>query len=185
MELRKCEAYLFPQLKLSSGEMTKGFRHILNKPGNNNDAETVFRKKVMLPTEQKPTHKLYLVVELSIAIFFVLGYNLFEFIPIPKTPFIVVLAFLSLKLHKKEVKDLGFTKLDNWKKIMLVSFLIALLYQLSGYFTDPILESLAGAKPDVSSFNEIKGNFTLLILYFLLIWTLAAFGEIFSYRDLY
>ncbi|HET9056471.1 MAG TPA: CPBP family intramembrane glutamic endopeptidase [Chitinophagaceae bacterium] len=127
--------------------------------------------------------KWMIILELLIALFFIFGYNVFEIIPLSETPYIVILAFIALKLHKEGVGALGFTKPKSWTKTILISLIVAISMQLlSIYVTEPVIAQLTGKKADLSSFEGIKGNTMLFLIYFGLIWTLAAFGEEISYR---
>jgi membrane protease YdiL (CAAX protease family) len=128
--------------------------------------------------------KWMIITELLVALFLIFGYNMFQILPISETPFLVLLAFISIKIHKTGWGSLGLRKPDNWKRTILISLVAAIAMQLSGSITDPLIAKLTGSTPDLSSFEDIKGNLSLLLIYLALIWTLAAFGEEISYRGL-
>lgn len=121
--------------------------------------------------------------QLLIAVFFVLAANLYDLVPVNETPYIVIMAILSMKLQKQGWKQLGFTKPKSWKKTISVALCIAVGMQLlDAFLLEDLVFKITGSKPDLSGFESIHGNTELLIVYFLLIWTLAAFGEEISYR---
>ena len=47
---------------------------------------------------------------------------------------------------------------------------------------EPLIVLLTGKPIDLSQFAPIKGNVFLLVLFLVLVWTLAAFGEELVYR---
>jgi len=50
------------------------------------------------------------------------------------------------------------------------------------FLTQPLLVRLIGKMPDLSDFTAVHGNLKLTLIYLLLTWTLAAFGEEMVYR---
>lgn len=122
-------------------------------------------------------------VQLAIAIALVLAANLLDIIPMSETPYLLVLAILSMKLQKQDWSQLGLNLPANWGKTILIALVVAIAVQGIGiFFLDDLIANLVGSEADLSSFEEIKGNTELLLLYLALIWTLAAFGEEISYR---
>jgi len=127
--------------------------------------------------------KLLIFLELGLAIFFLLGANVFGFIPVSETPFIVALALISIRLRKVGFGWLGFRRQANWLQTIGAAAGIAIGIQLlSTFVTEPLLTRLTGKGTDLSDFESIKGNLPLFLIYLGLIWTLAAFGEEISYR---
>ncbi len=51
------------------------------------------------------------------------------------------------------------------------------MWLLEFFFTMPMLHRLLGYWPDLTDFNDLVGNATLLAIYLALNWVLAAFGE--------
>lgn len=137
----------------------------------------------MLPIKQLLSSRWAIVVQLLIAAFLVLGANLFDIVPITETPYLVALAILSMKLQGQGWNQLGFIKPKNWKRTMLIALGAAAFIQIfDALILEGILYPVLGSKPDLSSFEAIQGNTELLLIYFLLVWTLAAFGEEIAHR---
>jgi uncharacterized protein len=126
--------------------------------------------------------KWLIFIELCIAFFLVFAYNVLEIIPLSETPFIFLLVLISFWLHKQGWGSLGFKRPVSWGKTILIGLLVGLGLQLLSFVTEPIIVQLTGSPADLSQFEEITGNPTLLLIYFGLIWTLAAFGEEIAYR---
>lgn len=123
-----------------------------------------------------------IVVELTIALFLVFAYNVWKIFPLSETPFIFLLVLISFWLRKQGWESIGFKRPQSWGKTILVCLLIALGLQLTSFITDPIIAKFTGSPADLTQFTEINGNSFLLLIYFGLIWTLAAFGEEIAYR---
>lgn len=124
-----------------------------------------------------------ILIELSLAVFFLLGANIWGFIPVSETPFIVILAWISLRLRGLSRSSIGLSKPANWLKTILVALAIAFGIQLlSTFVTEPLMTSITGKATDLSDFESIAGNLSAFGIYLVLIWTLAAFGEEISYR---
>lgn len=121
-------------------------------------------------------------LELAVAILLVFAYNVWEVIPLSETPFIFILVLLSFWLRKEGWQTLGFNKPESWLKTILMGLGAGLGLQLLSFVTEPLITSLTGSPADLSQFDEITGNPMLFLIYFGLIWTLAAFGEEIAYR---
>jgi|CXWL01.1.fsa_nt_gi membrane protease YdiL (CAAX protease family) len=130
--------------------------------------------------------KWFIPIELSIATFFLLGANIFGFIPVSETPFILILAWISLRMRGLKWSSIGLTKQENWLKTALIAAAIALGIQLlSTFVTEPLMTRITGKPTDLSDFESITGNLPVFGIYLVLIWTLAAFGEEISYRGFF
>lgn len=99
-------------------------------------------------------------------------------IPLSKTPELVLLGWLSLRLRHLKWRDVGLT----WKRPLLQ--IVALgtaggiaLELIELYVTQPLLFRMTHRPPDLSDFNELRGNFKLMLLGLALAWILGAFGE--------
>lgn len=127
--------------------------------------------------------KCMILIEVGLCVFLLLGANIFRFIPVSETPFIVLLAWISLRLRGLRWDSLGFSRQDSWLKTILIALAIAVGMQLLSTFgTEPLMTRITGTPTDLSDFEPIKGNLSLFAIYLFLIWTLAAFGEEISYR---
>lgn len=135
-----------------------------------------------MESKEISTRKGFTFIELCIAFFLVFAYNVLEIIPLSETPFIFLLVLISFWWRKEGWRSIGFKKPASWGKTILIGLLVGLGLQLLSFVTEPVIAALTGSPADLSQFDEITGNPTLLLIYFGLIWTLAAFGEEIAYR---
>jgi membrane protease YdiL (CAAX protease family) len=99
-------------------------------------------------------------------------------IPVSKTPFLLLLAWGSLRLRGLRWRDVGLSRYRNWRTTLLLGIGSGVLMELIELFvTQPLLIRLTGKQPDLSDFFVLKGNLKLTGLALVLAWTLAAFGE--------
>lgn len=123
------------------------------------------------------------LLEIIIVIFLVVGHNILRWIP-NEIPFIFILGWASLRFRKLGWKNVGLKKPASWSYLILIALGVALFIQLlSTFVTEPLIVRLTNGEPsDFSSFDDLAGNEKKLILYLLLSWTFAAFGEELSFR---
>lgn len=99
-------------------------------------------------------------------------------IPVSKTPFLLLLAWGSLRLRGLRWRDMGLSRYRDWRTTLLLGIGSGVLMELIELFvTQPLLIRLTGKQPDLSDFYALNGNLKLTGLALLLTWTLAAFGE--------
>lgn len=99
-------------------------------------------------------------------------------IPVSKTPFLLLLAWISLRLRKVEWRDVGFARNRGWARTLTLGIaggLVVEVFQL--LVTQPLLVQLTGKQPDLSNFRLLTGNIKYTLIGITLAWTLAAFGE--------
>ena len=117
------------------------------------------------------------VVELGIvALMFVADNH--HLVPFSKTPFLLVLVWVSLRLRRLQWREIGFFRNRSWRATLGIGIAAGLaleLFQL--YVTQPLLVRLTGKQPDLSDFASLTGNVKLTLILLMLAWTLAAFGE--------
>lgn len=127
--------------------------------------------------------KWMILIELFLAMFFLFGANIWGFIPVSETPFIIILAWISLSIRGLKWSSIGLSKQENWLKTILIALAIAFGIQLlSSFVSEPLMTKITGKGTDFSDFESITGNLSAFGIYLILIWTLAAFGEEISYR---
>lgn len=96
-----------------------------------------------------------------------------------------LLALLSMRLRSGGWRwaTLGFTRPRSWRLVLLIALLAAALRIVLG---DLLIEPLATQvwpPPQAPSLvNDLQGNWRALLLYLLLVWGFAAFGEEWVYR---
>ena len=104
-------------------------------------------------------------------------------IPISKTPFLLLLGWLSLWLRGEGWRGVGLRRPPSWGRTLFLGVVVGVAFQFfSLYLLEPFIALLTGQLPDVSLFAPLVGNVNLLLLAILLSWTLAAFGEELVYR---
>ncbi len=100
-----------------------------------------------------------------------------------KTPFLFLLAWISLRLRGMRWKDTGLARPRDWAKTLAVGVLAGIAMELLELFvTQPLLVHIIGKMPDLSDLDSLRGNVKMLALFLILTWTLAAFGEEMVYR---
>ena len=101
---------------------------------------------------------------------------------IPTIPILGMIT-ISLLIRHENIASLGFKKIKNGLQMAGVVLLSVATWQLLQIgLTMPVLNHLTGTRQDLSAFVNLKGNLSQLLLYLVLTWTLAAFGEELVYR---
>jgi membrane protease YdiL (CAAX protease family) len=99
------------------------------------------------------------------------------------TPYLLLLAWISLRLRKVQWKQIGFTRYRTWATTLLLGVACGLGLELFDLFgKQPLLTRLLGKPPDLSNFAAVKGNLRFALVIIALLWVLAAFGEELVYR---
>src|SRR5271154_6395047 len=111
-----------------------------------------------------------------VALVFVADFH--HLIPLSKTPFLLAIGWISLRIRNVSWPEVGFTRNQSWGKILTLGIGGGLLLELFQLFvTQPFLARLTGHQPDLSDFAILKGNVKYTLIGLALAWTLAAFGE--------
>ncbi len=104
-------------------------------------------------------------------------------IPVDETLPIFLLGWVSLWLRKVGWRGVGLARPASWPRTIALGVGVGVLLQvLSEYVTEPLITALTGHVADMSEFQSLVGNWKLALLYFVLVWTWAAFGEEMTYR---
>jgi hypothetical protein len=121
--------------------------------------------------------------EILVVLLITAGHRVFHIIPVDETLPILALGWLSLWLRDIGWKGVGLSCPASWKRTLMVGIGTGIFLQLlSELVTEPLITYFTHHPPDVSEFRPLVGNLKLLVLYFALVWTLAAFGEELTYR---
>jgi CAAX protease family protein len=100
------------------------------------------------------------------------------FIPVSKTPFLLAVAWASLRLRGLRWRDVGLCLPARWPRLVAVGVGWGVaMWLLEFYVTMPVLDRLLGYGTDLSTFDEVAGNAGVLAIYLSASWLLAAFGE--------
>lgn len=107
----------------------------------------------------------------------------YHHIILSKTPFLFLVGWISLRWRGMRWKDVGFTRPCSWGVALLVGVLSGLFIEAFELFiSQPLLTRWLGKMPDLSNFAAVHENLKLTLIYLLLTWILAAFGEELVYR---
>lgn len=135
------------------------------------------------PPKGSRSGRLRAALELALAAALVVGANVYEFVPISETPWLVLIGWLSLRLRGLGWRSVGLTRPASWARTIALAILAGIALQLlSEFVTEPLIERLTGQAADLSSFQSLVGNLPATLSMLALVWTLAAFGEEMSYR---
>jgi membrane protease YdiL (CAAX protease family) len=99
-------------------------------------------------------------------------------IPISKTPELLLLGWVSLRVRGLRWRDVGFTRYRSWKATIAIGVVFGtVLETFQLLVTQPILSRIFGKEPDLDLFRMVTGNIKMTALFIVLSWTLAAYGE--------
>jgi uncharacterized protein len=104
-------------------------------------------------------------------------------IPFSKTPFLLVFAWISLRVRNLRWSDVGLRRYKTWGRTFrygLAAGLALEAFQL--FISQPFLVRVLKKQPDLELFHALNGNVKWTLLAILGAWTLAAFGEEMVYR---
>ncbi len=128
------------------------------------------------PPSWRDSNWLALVEFGLVALVFIADFH--HLVPLSKTPFLLVIGWISLRIRNVSWREVGFTRNRSWGKILTLGIVGGLLLELFQLFvTQPFLARITGHQPDLSDFAILKGNIKYTLLGLALAWTLAAFGE--------
>lgn len=99
-------------------------------------------------------------------------------IPLSKTPFLLVVAWASMWLRGITWRAAGLSLPPHWRKLAAIGIAAGIAMWLLEFFvTMPLLKGMLGYWPDLTVFDDLVGSVKLLLIYLALNWVLAAFGE--------
>ena len=100
------------------------------------------------------------------------------YVPLSKTPFLLLIAWLSLRLRGLGWRSAGLTWPSGGARLLALGLAAGVLFWALEYFVaNPVLHHFTGKYPDLSDFRFIVGNEGMLALILLLNLVLAGFGE--------
>jgi membrane protease YdiL (CAAX protease family) len=105
------------------------------------------------------------------------------FVPLSRTPFLLLLCWASLRLRRLSWRDIGLTRPPRMARAIAIGIVAGLTIELFAItVTTPWIASVTGTPPDVSDLRDLVGNWQLLIILLVVSWILAAFGEELAFR---
>lgn len=107
-------------------------------------------------------------------------------IPPAGIPIAVISIFILFRWKKVSIKYLGLFAPKNWLKTILIGLVMGVLIQVFGiYVLSPIKEWMGIAQEIPAAYATIEGNNSKLIIYLVVAWTTAGFGEELIYRSFF
>ena len=102
----------------------------------------------------------------------------YRLILLSKTPFLLAVAWASLRFRGFRWADVGLTRFRNWPATLALGCAAGAAMELLDLFvTKPLEARFLGRPPDLSDFLPLVGNPKLLLLALVGVWVLAALGE--------
>lgn len=128
-------------------------------------------------------NKVILLIEVFIFTLLVI-LDAMGYLPITQTIYIIPFIWIALMFKKETFSSIGLSfKNINISRSIIIGIVLGIALELfATYFTTPLLSSYFKSEPNLSGLQEIKGNLLTLLLFTLLSWVLAAFGEEICFR---
>ncbi|MEJ2085855.1 MAG: CPBP family intramembrane metalloprotease [Acidobacteriota bacterium] len=105
--------------------------------------------------------------------------DFFDLVPLSRTPFLLLICWVSLRIRGLAWRDIGLTPPRRWAQAIGAGIVAGLAIELlATNITTPWIASITGTPPDLSDFQELQGNLQLLLIFL----ALAAFGEELAFR---
>ncbi len=136
-----------------------------------NDSEFLFNQKL------QTLLALLLIISLTF---------LDKIIPPFGIPIAMLGVFALFRWRKLPIKVLGLFKPRSWRKTVLVGATVGISLQVFSVFVlVPLLESFGVTEEVPAFYKSIEGNQPMLIIYLIVSWTTAGFGEELIYRSFF
>lgn len=148
------------------------------------------QRKVSAPSETPvtpsptgpPEGQPLLLIELSALIALTVA-DTWGFVPLSRTPFLLLLGWASLRWRRLAWRDIGLRLPPRTAQAVSVGIVAGLAIELFAVnVTTPWITSITGMPPDVSDLRALVGNAYLLVLLVVASWIMAAFGEELAFR---
>jgi uncharacterized protein len=95
-----------------------------------------------------------------------------------KTPYLLALGWLSMRLRGQPWRDIGLSVPTRWRHLLIIGIVAGVAMELLELFaTQPLLVALTGKYPDLSVFRDLVGNVPMLLLAIGASWIVAGLGE--------
>lgn len=104
-------------------------------------------------------------------------------VPVSNTPFLLVLAWISLRMRHRTWRSIGLIRPNSWIQAIAVGIVAGFALEcFSLLATEPLIAWTTGISPDRSDLRPVVGSPLMLSVAMALNWTLAAFGEEMAWR---
>jgi membrane protease YdiL (CAAX protease family) len=112
----------------------------------------------------------------------VVGHNVFRIVP-NEVIILAVLGLLSVRMRNGSWFAMGFKRPESWRLVLLVALAAAAFRILAGdHLVLPITDQFWPEPIAPEGVEDISGDLRTALLYLLLVWSFAAFGEEIAYR---
>jgi membrane protease YdiL (CAAX protease family) len=107
----------------------------------------------------------------------------FGLVPLTLTIGLLPVVWLLLRLTREPWSSIGLSLPENLSRAVAIGAAAGVAMECLAVFgTTPWISRLSGTDPDYSDLALIQGNLTYLLIFLMLNWTLAAFGEEICWR---
>jgi membrane protease YdiL (CAAX protease family) len=121
-------------------------------------------------------------IELLLGAAIVIGHNVYGVVP-NEVPILCVLGLLSIRLRNGGWTAVGLNRPPSWSRTLLIAVVAAALRIVLGEFViEPLATRIWPPIAAPAGVENITGNLRMALLYLLIVWTFAAFGEEIAYR---
>lgn len=104
--------------------------------------------------------------------------DLYHHIFFSKTPYLLLVGWLSLRLRGMKWRNIGFARPRSWGQAAMIGVAAGIGIEVFELFvSQPLLTRWLGEMPDLSTFTAVHGNLKLTLIFLSLTWTLFAIGE--------
>jgi membrane protease YdiL (CAAX protease family) len=111
----------------------------------------------------------------------VIGHNVFHVVP-NEVPILVLCGLLSIRLRDGRWAAVGLGRPASWVRTLLIALAAAALRIALGAVIEQITGRFWPPPAAPAGTEEITGNVRAALLWLLIVWTFAAFGEEIAYR---
>jgi membrane protease YdiL (CAAX protease family) len=135
-----------------------------------------------VPQSSFSSSRILSVLELLLGAFIVIGHNVFHIFP-NEVPILFVLGLVSIRLRNGGWSAMGLKRPASWGRIILIALgAAALRIVLGGFVVEPVAGYFWPSIVAPAGIEAITGNIKSALVWLLLVWTWAAFGEEIGYR---
>jgi hypothetical protein len=121
-------------------------------------------------------------VEFLLGAAIVIGHNVFKILP-NEVPILFVLGLVSLRLRDGGWAVMGLRRPESWGRVVGIALgAAALRLGLAEWVIDPLTARFWPPAVAPEGVDSIQGNIGTALLWLLIVWTFAAFGEEIGYR---